>query len=88
MSMESKPGLKSYQQQPDILKYPVAPHERGKTAQELLNMAIQPIFDFINQDPGRNWPLVEKDFDKYSMYTFLKFYPHHLELLFPKGPLK
>lgn len=71
-----KTRLKSYQQQPDILKYPVAPHERGKTAQELLNMAVQPIFDFIHADPIRNWPLVEKNFDNYSMYTFLKFCPY------------
>ena len=80
--------LKSYQQQPDILKYPAAPHERGKTAQELLNMAIQPIFDFINQDPGRNWPLVEREFDKYSMYTFLKYYPHSFGTAFSEGAIE
>jgi monoamine oxidase len=80
--------LKSYQQQPDILKYPVAPHERGKTAQELLNMAIQPIFDFINQDPGRNWPLVEREFDKYSMYTFLKYYPHSFGAASSEGAIE
>ena len=80
--------LQSYQQQPDILKYPVAPHERGKTAQELLNMAIQPIFDFINQDPGRNWPLVEREFDKYSMYTFLKYYPHSYGAAFSEGAIE
>jgi monoamine oxidase len=68
-----KTRLKSYQQQPDILKYPVAPHERGKTATELFNTAVQPIFDFINADPARNWPLVEQRFDNYSMYTYLKF---------------
>ncbi|RCW49090.1 monoamine oxidase [Paenibacillus prosopidis] len=71
-----KTRLKSYQQQPDILKYPVAPHERGKTAMKLLSIAVQPIFDFINEDPIRNWPLVEKYFDNYSMYTFLKYCPY------------
>ena len=88
MSMESRPSLKSYQRQPDILRYPVAPQERGKTAQELLNMAIQPILDFINKDPSRNWPLVEKDFDKYSMYTFLKFYPHPFGTAFSEGAIE
>ncbi len=83
-----KTRLKSYQRQPDILKYPAAPHERGKTAQELLNMAIQPIFDFINQDPGRNWPLVEREFDKYSMYTFLKYYPHSFGAAFSEGAIE
>ena len=83
-----KTSLKSYQRQPDILRYPVAPQERGKTAQELLNMAIQPILDFINKDPSRNWPLVEKDFDKYSMYTFLKYYPHHVGTAFSEGAIE
>jgi monoamine oxidase len=68
--------LKSYQSQPDILNYPVAPHESGKTAQELLNIAVDPILDFVKKDPGRHWPLVEKEFDNYSMYTFLKSRPH------------
>ena len=51
-------------------------------------MAIQPILDFINQDPSRNWPLVEKEFDKYSMYTFLKYYPHHFGTAFSEGAIE
>ncbi|XEC95637.1 flavin monoamine oxidase family protein [Paenibacillus tarimensis] len=71
-----KTRLYSYLQRPDILQYPVAAHERGKTAQQLLDMAVQPIFDYINRDPARHWPVVERNFDQYSMYTFLKYYPH------------
>ena len=51
-------------------------------------MAIQPIFDFINQDPGRNWPLVEREFDKYSMYTFLKYYPHSFGAASSEGAIE
>ncbi|WP_380023762.1 flavin monoamine oxidase family protein [Effusibacillus consociatus] len=82
-----KTRLKSYLRQPDILKYPVAPQEKGKTAQELLNMAVQPIFDFINKDPSQNWPMVERNFDKYSMYTFLKFFPHQFGSAFSEGAI-
>ncbi|WP_054972570.1 flavin monoamine oxidase family protein [Paenibacillus sp. A3] len=71
-----KTKLLNYLQQPDVLQYPVAPHEKGKTAQQLLDMAVRPIFDFINQDPVRHWPLAVKTFDRYSLYAFLKYYPH------------
>ncbi|MDA6191645.1 hypothetical protein OSK27_25655, partial [Escherichia coli] len=47
-----------YQQNPDILRYPVAPHEKGKTAEELLTMAIKPVADFINQNPAQNWNII------------------------------
>ena len=69
-----------YQQDPDILKYPVAPRERGKTAEELLNMAIKPVTDFINQDPVNNWSIVIRDFDKYSMSFFLQYNPVGISL--------
>lgn len=68
-----KTNLKSYQQMPDILKYPVVQQERGKTAQQLLNMAVDPILDFIKQDPIRNLAQVVNAYDNYSMYTFLKY---------------
>jgi monoamine oxidase len=37
-----------YKRQPDMFNYPVAPAEKGKTAEELFHMAVQPIIDFIN----------------------------------------
>ncbi|WP_285767124.1 flavin monoamine oxidase family protein [Peribacillus sp. SI8-4] len=69
-----------YQRNPDILKYPVAPQEKGKTAEELLNMAIKPVTDFINQDPINNWGIVIRDFDKYSMSFFLQYNPVGISL--------
>ncbi|XHU82910.1 flavin monoamine oxidase family protein [Peribacillus muralis] len=69
-----------YQRNPDILRYPVAPHEKGKTAEELLNMAIKPVTDFINQDPINNWGIVIREFDKYSMSFFLQYNPVGISL--------
>ncbi|WP_172795429.1 Ger(x)C family spore germination C-terminal domain-containing protein [Bacillus sp. FJAT-25509] len=52
---------------PDILNYPVAPNEKGKTAIELLTYAIGPLIEFIQQDSIRNWGIVIDKFDQYSM---------------------
>lgn len=70
-----KTRLKMYKQNPDILGFPVAPQERGKTATELLQLSIKPVTDFINQNPKRNWPYIVKEFDKYSMDAYLRYNP-------------
>ncbi|MBT2686855.1 flavin monoamine oxidase family protein [Bacillus sp. ISL-47] len=70
-----KTNRTAYQRNPDILNYPVAPHEKGKTAEELLTMAIKPIADFINQNPQQNWSIVVKEFDRYPMSFFLRYNP-------------
>lgn len=64
-----------YEQDPNILRFPLAPHERGKTADELAQLAVKPIIDFIRQDPERHWPIVIKEFDKYSMELFMRYNP-------------
>ncbi|WP_066371229.1 flavin monoamine oxidase family protein [Neobacillus fumarioli] len=69
-----KTRLNIYEQHPEVLNFPVYPHERGKTAEQLINLAIQPIIDFINQDPKRNMPLIEAEFKHYSLKAFLEFY--------------
>ncbi|MDI2589007.1 flavin monoamine oxidase family protein [Psychrobacillus sp. NEAU-3TGS] len=75
-----KTRLKFYEQSPDILGFPVAPQERGKTATELLTLVIKPLTDFIKQNPQRNWPLVIKEFDKYSMDAYLRYNPFGITL--------
>jgi monoamine oxidase len=70
-----KTRLNSYQRNPDILNFPVASHEKGKTNLELFNLAVGPIVNFINQDPKRNWSIAAKEFDKYSLDTFLRHNP-------------
>lgn len=64
-----------YEKDPDILGFPVAPHERGKTADELAQLAIKPIIDFIQQDPVKHWPMVIKAYDQYSMELFMRNNP-------------
>ncbi|MBM7645412.1 monoamine oxidase [Scopulibacillus daqui] len=66
---------KLYSRNPDILNYPVSLNEKGKTAQQLIRSAIQPILNFIRQDPKRNWNIVIHDFDKYSLEAFLRHNP-------------
>lgn len=70
-----KTRLKDYQRSPDILNYPVSPNEKGKSDEELFNLVARPIVNFINQDPQRNWSIVAKEFDKYSLDTFLRHNP-------------
>ena len=69
-----------YQKDPDILGYPVAPHEKGKTAEELLKSVIQPVIDFINLNPTENWNWVIKEYDRYSMDSFLRYNPNGVTL--------
>ncbi|WP_019414514.1 FAD-dependent oxidoreductase, partial [Paenisporosarcina sp. TG20] len=69
-----------YEKDPDILCYPVAPHEKGKTAEKLLFSVIQPVIDYININPLENWCWVIKEYDKYSMDTFLRYNPNGVTL--------
>ncbi|MDP4087528.1 MAG: FAD-dependent oxidoreductase, partial [Bacillota bacterium] len=69
-----KTRLNIFESNPGILNFPVKPNESGKGAEELLNLAIQPIMNFINKDPARNWALIEKEFKNYSLGLFLKSY--------------
>jgi monoamine oxidase len=75
-----KTRFKVYEQNPDILRFPVYPQEKGKTAKELLQLAIKPVTDFIEQNPKRNWPWVIKELDKYSMDTYLRYNPFGVTL--------
>ncbi|KHF38931.1 flavin monoamine oxidase family protein [Halalkalibacter okhensis] len=70
-----KVRFRMYEQNPDILRFPVYPHERGKTATELLQLAIKPVTDMIEQDPKGNWPWIIQELDKYSMDFYLRYNP-------------
>lgn len=82
-----KTRLNVFEQNPAILTFPVKPNERGKSAEELWNLAIKPITDFINKDPRRNWPLVEKEFKDQSMGTFLNSYHYQYGTTFSDGAI-
>ncbi|WP_430509696.1 flavin monoamine oxidase family protein [Gottfriedia solisilvae] len=70
----------SYKANPDQLNFKVYPSEQGKTATELLLLAIGPVIDFINQDPDKNWEIVINLYDHYSMANFLKYNPVSVSL--------
>ncbi|MGG0188036.1 flavin monoamine oxidase family protein [Bacillus rhizoplanae] len=69
-----KTRLNIFEQNPSILKYPVMPNERGKTAEELMLSVLQPIINFIKQDPAKNWFVIEKQYKKYSLGFVLNSY--------------
>lgn len=69
-----------YEDNPDLLGYPVAPHEKGKTVEELISLVIQPVIDFIKLDPIENWKWVIKEYDRYSMDSFLRYNPNGVTL--------
>jgi monoamine oxidase len=80
-----KTRLTIFERNPSILNFPIAPNERGKSAEDLWKLAIQPIIDFINQNPTRNWHLVEKEFEDYSLGSFLKSYHYQYGTTFSAG---
>jgi monoamine oxidase len=65
----------TYENNPDILGFPVETNEKGKTAEQLMKYSLQPLIDFIQQDPNKNWPTVIKKFQGYSLDTFLRNNP-------------
>ncbi|SEN30269.1 flavin monoamine oxidase family protein [Lihuaxuella thermophila] len=71
-----KTRLNAYERNADILGYPVAPLEKGKTAEQLVLPLLKPVIDLINQNPSENWAWVVQEFDKYSMDTFLRYPPY------------
>lgn len=82
-----KTRLTIFERNPSILNFPIAPNERGKSAEDLWKLAIQPIIDFINQNPTRNWQLVEKEFEDYSLGSFLKSYHYQYGTTFSAGAI-
>lgn len=82
-----KTRLNIYEKYPGILNFPLRPNERGKTAEELLNLAIQPILNFIKQDPKRNWTLIKKEFKNYSLGSFLNSYHYQYGTTFSDGAI-
>jgi monoamine oxidase len=80
-----KTRLNIFERYPDILNFPVEPNEKGKSAEDLLNLALQPIVDFINKNPQKNWRFIEKEFSDYSLGSFLKFYHYQYGTTFSKG---
>lgn len=72
-----KTRLHEFERYPGVLRFPAAPHEQGKTAEQLMLSALQPILNFISQDPARNWRIVEKQYRNESLGSFLNTHFSH-----------
>ncbi len=66
--------LSVFENDPSVLKYPVLENEKGKTAEELMLVVLEPILNFIKKDPNTNWIIVEKKYKTYSLGSFLTEY--------------
>ncbi|MCU4987926.1 flavin monoamine oxidase family protein [Bacillus cereus] len=77
-----KTTLQQYEKDPSILRYPVEMNEVGKTSEELLLLAVQPIINFIKKNPEKNWDVVVKDFGRHSTGQFLKYHPYQYNTYF------
>lgn len=71
----NKLRLKHYEENPAMLDFMLAPSEKGKSAIQLLQYALEPVINFYNQNPLKNWPVIVEKFDKYSMEFYLKENP-------------
>jgi monoamine oxidase len=60
------------QRSPDRLPFDLAPHERGKTADELWAHAIADIKALLDRDGPSAWEQIRAQFDQFSLYEFLK----------------
>jgi monoamine oxidase len=69
-----------YEENPDLLRYPVAPQERGKTAEDLLRNVIQLVQNLFLQHPQESWPTITKEMEKLSFDMFLKDNPYGITL--------
>lgn len=62
----------AYEKDPGILGYKLSESERGMNADQLLELAMKPILDFVNEDPQNNWPKLVAEFDEFSVSRFLR----------------
>jgi monoamine oxidase len=64
-----------YQRQPDLLRYPVWPRERGKSAGTLLRRALRPFLSLYQRLPSKGKRRLIREMDRYSMETYLRNHP-------------
>jgi monoamine oxidase len=71
---------RQYQKNPDLLGYPVAPQERGKTAEDLIKEIIQNVQSLYGQYPHKYRATITKEMEKLPLDTFLKENPFGITL--------
>ncbi|WP_124726724.1 flavin monoamine oxidase family protein [Staphylospora marina] len=71
---------KDYEGNPDILRYPVAPNERGKTAEELVRNIIRQVNDLYHRTRPELRPELTRRLESLPFDSFLKDNPYGIEL--------
>lgn len=66
---------KQYENNPDILGFPIQEWEKGKTASELFLTAVKPFIDLYNNSTSEQREELLKQYGRYSMQDFLKYNP-------------
>ncbi|MGP4060461.1 flavin monoamine oxidase family protein [Halobacillus sp. H74] len=66
---------KAYEENPDILIFPVNENEKGKTATELFLEATQPFLDLYSNSTPKEQEKLKAQYSEYSMGEFLEFNP-------------
>ncbi|MDV2886050.1 flavin monoamine oxidase family protein [Alkalihalophilus pseudofirmus] len=64
-----------YEEDPAILKFPLLEDEKGKTAEQLLQEAVSSFVDLYRKANEQQRELLRRNFDQYSMTTFLRNNP-------------
>ena len=64
--------LDEAQRSPERMPFDLAPHERGKTADQLWAAAIADIKALLDRDGPSAWDQIRAEFDQFSLYEFLK----------------
>ncbi|MFC0523628.1 flavin monoamine oxidase family protein [Pontibacillus salicampi] len=70
-----KTTREEYEKNPDILQFPVAPSEKGKTATQLFKEAVQPFLTLYENSSPEEQKILIKRFDQYSIENYLRFNP-------------
>lgn len=65
----------AYEQNPEVLGYPLPPHETGKTATELFLYAVQPFLDLFHRSTPEQRKALKIKYDRFSMDNFLRHNP-------------
>ncbi|MFN2468389.1 MAG: flavin monoamine oxidase family protein [Gaiellaceae bacterium] len=57
---------------PDRLGFPIAPHERGKSATRLWEEAIADLRELLRREGTAGWEAIVAEYDQYSLQEFLE----------------
>jgi monoamine oxidase len=64
--------MEEAQRSPERLPFDLAPHERGKTADQLWAEAIADLKAMLDRDGAAAWEHIRAQYDHYSLHDFLK----------------